>query len=263
MNIMKKIFLLMMVCTVWLGADAQAWIPKHQMAQASAEQSRSHYNVTFESRHGEAFSVFIDGDLMNRMPQGRVMVNDISRQSHEVVVVLRRPAEKAAVMRFIPGEVNAVVNVEYDTRTEYLHLYTAPCNRPNDTPIPSAPQVRANTPVVPQPVFDGDNVIMLVDDMPSRLATDAEVDAMVRQLKAEPFDSDRLALARTLLSSSLFSSAQIARLAQTIDYSNSQVEFLKYAYHRCSDPRNYSRAIEVLTFSTDRKKVNDYIATQR
>ena len=57
--------------------------------------------------------------------------------------------------------------------------------------------------------------------------------------------------------------AQIGRLAQTIDYSNSQVEFLKFAYHSCLDPRNYSRAIEVLTFTSDRKKVTDYIATQQ
>lgn len=251
------------MCVVVYGAAAQSWLPKQQFAQASAEQSRAHYNVTFESRHGEAFSVYIDGNLVNRMPQGRVLVNNISRQVHEVVVVLRRPADKAAVMRFIPGEVNAVVNVDYDVHTEYLHLYTAPCNRPDDNPSHGGPHVRAATPNVPQSVFDGNDVVMIVGDMPSQLASDEEVDAMVAQLKAESFDSDRLALARTLIATSLFSSAQIARLAQTIDFSNSQVEFLKHAYHRCSDPRNYSRAIEVLTFSTDRKKVNDYIATQR
>ena len=257
---MKKAALLAAMCIAMLGATAQAWIPKQQMAQASAEQSRSHYNVTFESRRGEAFTVFIDGDPANRMPQGRVMVNDISRQVHEVVVVLRRPAEKAAVLRFIPGETNAVVNVDYDEASGYLHLYTAPCNRPDAAPDRPA---RATSPRVPQPVFDGDNVTMIVGDMPTQLATDEQVVEMVVQLKAVPFDSDRLALARTLLATSLFNSSQIARLAQTIDYSNSQVEFLKYAYHHCSDPRNYNRAIEVLTFSSDRKKVTDYIATQR
>ena len=255
---MKRGVLSVLLCLLSMSLVAQSWMTTHQSATGAAH-GHLHYNVSFESRHGEAFSVYIDGDLVNRMPQGRVMVNDISRQMHEVVVILRRPAEKAAVMRFLPGEPNAVVNVDYDDRGGYLHLYTAPCNRPED---PSRSSPRATHPAVPQPVFDGDEVQMEIGGMPSRLATDEEVEGMVRQLKAEPFDSDRLALARTLLASSLFTSAQIARLAQTIDFSNSQVEFLKYAYLYCCDPRNYGTAIEVLTFSSDRRKVTDYIATQ-
>ena len=241
---MKRILLSVLVCALWISTVAQE--------RPIAVQ---HSNISFESRHGEAFTVFIDGDLVNRMPQGRVMVNDISQQVHEVVVVLRRPAEKAAVMRLLPGEPNVVVNVDYDDDGGYLHLFTAPCNRPD---APPAPTHRPS-----MPVFNGSLDGVAIDEMPSHIATDENVDSLVVQLKTVPFDSDRLALARTLLATSLFSSAQIGRLAQTIDYSNSQVEFLKYAYHYCLDPRNYNRAIEVLTFTSDRKKVADYIATQQ
>lgn len=247
------------MCAICISVSAQSWMPQQPARSTGAAHSHQHYNVSFESRHGEAFTVYIDGDPVNRMPQGRVMVNDISRQVHDVVIILRRPAEKAAVMRFLPGEVNAVVNVDYDERGGYLHLYTAPCNRPDASFYPTP---RATTAAVPQPVFNGDEVTMELDGLPARLATDEEVDAMVRQLKAESFDSDRLALARALLAPSLFTSSQIARLAQTIDFSNSQVEFLKYAYLHCCDPRNYGTAIEVLSFSSDRRKVTDYIATQ-
>lgn len=241
---MKKMVLSALICAMCIATVAQ-----------ERPVAVQHFNVSFESRHGEAFTVFMDGDLVNRMPQGRVIVNDISQQVHEVVVVLRRPAEKAAVMRLLPGEPNVVVNVDYDAAGGYLHLFTAPCNRPD---APTAPTRRPPIPM-PDGGFDG----VAIDEMPSHIATDENVDSLVVQLKAVPFDSDRLALARTLLATSLFSSAQIGRLAQTIDYSNSQVEFLKYAYHYCLDPRNYSRAIEVLTFTSDRKKVSDYIATQQ
>lgn len=215
------------------------------------------YNVSFESHHGETFSVFVDGDLMNRMPQSRVLVNDIGDQTHEVVVVLKRPAEKAAVLMLRPGEPNVTVNVSYDARQEMLHLFTPTYNRPDGDHDrrfrhgrPEMPAVDGYEPYVPT-------------EANTRQATDEDVDMMVLQLKAQSFDNERLSLAKTLVSSALFTAAQIARLAQTIDFSNSQVDFLKYAYQYCSDPQGYARAIEVLTFNSDKKKVADYIATQR
>ena len=213
-------------------------------------------NVSFESQHGEAFTVFIDGDMVNRMPQSRVMVSDVSDQTHEVVVVLKRPAEKAAVLMLRPGEANVTVNVNYDMRQELLYLYTPAYNRPGGEP-PSRRRA------MDRPVPNGVAEDMLPVEPATRHATDEDVDLMVLQLKAQSFDSERLSLAKSLVSSALFTASQIARLGQTIDFSNSQVEFLKYAYLYCSDPRGYSRAIEILTFSSDRKKVTDYIATQQ
>ena len=215
------------------------------------------YNVSFESGHGETFSVFVDGDLQNRMPQSRVMVTDIGDQTHEVVVVLKRPAEKAAVLMLRPGEPNVTVNVSYDARRELLYLDTPAYNRPDGDRERHARHVRPGMP--PQVGYEP-----YVPDVPAaRHATDDDVDIMVLQLKAQSFDNERLSLAKTLVSSALFTSAQIARMAQTIDFSNSQVDFLKYAYSYCSDPMGYVRAIDILTFSSDKKKVADYIATQR
>ena len=82
-------------------------------------------------------------------------------------------------------------------------------------------------------------------------------------MKSETFDSDRLAAGKVIVASNALTANQIAQLAQTIDFSATQVEFLKYAYVYCVDPVNYQRAVDVLTFSSDKKKVMDYIATQR
>ena len=58
-------------------------------------------------------------------------------------------------------------------------------------------------------------------------------------MKAQSFDSDKLALGKVIVASSNLTAAQITRLAETIDFSSSQVDFLKYAYHYCVDPVNY------------------------
>lgn len=212
------------------------------------------HTVNFVGHHGESFSVFFDGDLMNRMPQGRVMVNDVTDRTHEVVVVLRRPAQKAAVLRLLPGESSVVVNVIYDERTDELSLYTPLHNRAEQRepvpPIPAAQATLMEEPPLPPPV------------VPVKPVSNADVDAMVTRMKGQTFDSDRLALGKVIVASSYLTASQITRLAETIDYSSSQVEFLKYAYRYCIDKQNYYTTVDILTFSSDKKKVMDYIATQ-
>lgn len=215
------------------------------------------YTLSFEARHGESYTVFIDGDMMNRMPQSRVIVSDVSDQTHEVVVVLKRPAQKAAVLQLRPSEPNVIINVDYDARLEQLSLYTPSHNlaagRAAEYHYQGArlPEVKPVPPVVvvQQPVPEVQHV------------TEMDLAAMLKRMKDQTFDSDRLALGKVIVASSNLTASQISRLAATLDFSSSQVELLKYAYPYCIDPQNYYKAVDVLTFSTDKKKVMDYIAT--
>lgn len=240
---------------------AAAW------AQGAGEGGRvppqQRYSVSFESQHGEAFSVFVDGDLKNRMPQTRVIVNDIGGQTHEVVVVLRRPVEKAAVLSLRPVEPTVTVNVNYDMRLEQLYLYTPGHNRGDAEEV--APYRRRD---------DGgrrERAKAEAGEAPGRepegvgagVPSDEDVQGMVERLRSLSFDTDRLAVGRAMVAATPMTADQLARLAEAIDFSNSQVEFLKYAYAYCVDKVNYFRTVEVLTFSSDKKKVLDYIATQR
>lgn len=250
---MKRIAIILFACLMMVGAMAQ---PGHHGRVPRPQR----YTVSFQSQHGESFNVFMDGELMNRMPQSRVMVSDVSDRTHEVVVVLKRPVQKAAVLQLLPGEPSVVVNVNYDERTEMLSLYTPSHNRAESRVVtyqePSPRQephkVRPEPPA-PQPPMEPE----------IRRATEEDVAAMVLRMKNQSFDSDRLALGKVIVASSNLTASQIARLAETIDFSSSQVEFLKYAYNYCIDKPNYYQTVDILTFSSDKKKVMDYIATQR
>ena len=250
---MKRIAIILLACLMMAGAAAQ---PGHHGRTPRPQR----YTVSFQSQHGESFNVFMDGELMNRMPQSRVMVNDVSDRTHEVVVVLKRPVQKAAVLQLLPGEPSVVVNVNYDERTEMLSLYTPSHNRAESrvvtyqepSPRPEPHKVRPEPPA-PQPPMEPE----------IRRATEEDVAAMVLRMKNQSFDSDRLALGKVIVASSNLTASQIARLAETIDFSSSQVEFLKYAYNYCIDKPNYYQTVDILTFSSDKKKVMDYIATQR
>ena len=220
-----------------------------------------HYSVNFVSQHGEAYSVYIDGNLQNRLPQSRVLVTEVSDQMHEVVVVLKRPTDKVAVLQLRPNEKVVTVNVNYDPRLEQLYLYTAAHNRP-DTEERKAVSEEAR-----RVVQVSSSVREAVQEQPDEEVTHGVsadgLDSMIARMRMQPFDNDRLALGKVIVASSHLTAVQIGRLAETIDFSNSQVDFLKYSYGYCIDPANYYRAVDVLTFTSDKKKVLDYIATQR
>lgn len=220
-----------------------------------------HYSVSFVAHHGEAFNVYIDGELQNRLPQSRVLVNEVSDQVHEVVVVLKRPAEKAAVLMLRPGERMVTVNVNYDQRLEQLYLFTAAQNRPEAEESAAIKKEFKRILPTTDPVAEGRRPVLSPDEIHS--VGDDDVDSMIVRMRAQPFDSDRLALGKVIVASSHLSASQIARLAETIDFSNSQVDFLKYAYAYCIDPANYYHTVDVLTFTSDKRKVLDYIATQQ
>ena len=215
------------------------------------------HSISLSSQHGESFSVFVDGELQNRLPQSRVLVNNVSDQTHEVVVILKRPVEKAAVLSIRPGEPNVVVNVNYDQRLEKLYLYTAAHNKPDAYTQPK--MVVKPTPV---PATDFKPVPTRPGRVPTPVSPD-ELNSMAARMQAQSFDSDRLALGKVLVAASSLTSEQIAYLARTLDYSQSQVDFLKYAYGYCLDPANYTVTLEVLTYRSDKQKVLDYIATQQ
>lgn len=221
------------------------------------------FTLNFESRNFESFTVFMDGNVVNRMPQSRVMVNDVSNQAHEVVVVMKSPEQKAAVLQLLPGEPVVTIYVDYDTRLEKLSLYTPSYNLAQKNKIDYG-EVKGNQEEL-QGVRMIDSDLTLPDSMVARqkMVTEEDLVAMMLRLKTQSFDSDRLALAKVIVASSTLKAEQIGRLASLLDFSASQVELLKYAYGYCVDTQNYYKAIDILTFNSDKRKVMDFIATQQ
>jgi hypothetical protein len=165
-----------------------------------------------------------------------------------------------------PSEPSVRVDVSYDEREDQLLLYTPSHNLSSFYEEERRPLTAQRPPLNVRPVTDElAKPVPLVEDInkPRRGVSDDEMATLLLRMKSETFDSDRLAAGKVIVASNALTANQIAQLAQTIDFSATQVEFLKYAYVYCVDPANYQRAVDVLTFSSDKKKVMDYIATQR
>jgi len=174
--------------------------------------------------------------------------------------VLKSPEQKAAVLQLLPGEPVVTVYVDYDSRLERMTLYTPSYNlAEKENGYVGSGQMTVNG---EQSSGNGGVTENDGSEEGPKAVTEEDLVGMLLRMKGQSFDSDRLALGKVIVASATLTAEQIGRLASTIDYSASQVEFLKYAFSYCADPQNYYKAIDVLTFNSDKRKVMDYIATQ-
>jgi hypothetical protein len=95
-----------------------------------------------------------------------------------------------------------------------------------------------------------------VDDMRdinyARKVSNSEMNAIIKALKNESFDSARGKLARMIVRSNTLTSRQIADMAKTFSFDSNRYDFLLFAYDSCVDPQNYAVAVNTLEFSTNR-----------
>ncbi len=215
-------------------------------------------SILVQSQNHETFQVYIDGDLVNNVPNSEVLINNLDTRLHEVIVVLAHPAHKAAATQLYADTPSPIVTISYDMRRQQMLLYTSQTggNHPGNGRNPhhgGNHRHGHDSPSVTPPVIEEPTTV-----------SDQWVDEMVTILKGQSFDSEKLNTAKGLLNNGLpITASQIARIAQTFDFGSSQVDFLKAAYSHCYDPQNYERALSVLTFSSDRETVRNYISTHQ
>ena len=257
---MKKVLLTLLAVFTLTALSAQ---PNgiHHNNPGSAPQHLATPSIIVESHHGETFFVYLNGDLMNNVPKTQVVVDKLNNQIQDIIVVLNHPAHKAGIIQAFASVEGTRVSVSYDPRDHRMFLYTDRQNGAAGTSgygTPSTP----STPTTP-PASGGTTIVKPAN--PAKLTvSDAWVDEMIGLINQQSFENEKLSTAKGLLSNKLpFTSDQIARIAGALKFGTAQVDFLKAAYTRCYDRDNYERAIAVLTFASDRKKVRTYIESLR
>jgi hypothetical protein len=90
-------------------------------------------------------------------------------------------------------------------------------------------------------------------------ATEAAVGDIVQLMNDSPFDKDKLLLGKTFVKQHQVLTSQAIRMAKTITFEESRLEFLLYAFDYCADQQNYYQAVEALTFSSSRNKLLEAI----
>lgn len=95
-------------------------------------------------------------------------------------------------------------------------------------------------------------------------ASEAEVEDILRALKAEPFDDARLKQARQIVTARpRFTARQVREFLKLFAFDNSRLELAKAAYDHVLDPENYYQVNEAFSFSNNREALAAYIEKRR
>ncbi|MBK8329023.1 MAG: DUF4476 domain-containing protein [Bacteroidetes bacterium] len=78
-------------------------------------------------------------------------------------------------------------------------------------------------------------------------------------LKNEGFDETRLDMAKQIASVNCLNTSQISTICQLFSFEASKLEFAKYAYDHCTDPKNYFKVSNLFSFSSSKTELNNYI----
>lgn len=112
-------------------------------------------------------------------------------------------------------------------------------------------------------IYQDQDMTVTMESANNCYTTDAEADALAKQVAKESFSDDKLRVANTAAKNKCLSVAQITKVVKGFDHSEDQLSFLKAAYDNCSDQSNYYQLMETLTFSSDKEELEKYINSRR
>lgn len=81
-------------------------------------------------------------------------------------------------------------------------------------------------------------------------------------IKKQGFDDTRLKTAKQIASSNCLNVNQIMQIAKIFGFEDSKLDFAKFAYDYCVEPRNYFNLNSIFSFSSNVEELSDYIQSR-
>lgn len=111
-----------------------------------------------------------------------------------------------------------------------------------------------NAPVYVEPVRGcGGNSCMTPRDFNAAMST----------IKAQSFEETQLKTAKQVISANCLNVDQIIQIANTFSFEDNKLEFAKYAYDYCIEPRNYFKLNGIFSFSSNVDELSDYVQSRQ
>lgn len=96
----------------------------------------------------------------------------------------------------------------------------------------------------------------------SRAMSSTDFSAAKNTIDESSFDETKLSTAKSIVSSNCLTSDQIVQVCQMFSFEDNKLDFAKFAYRYCTDPRNYFKVNNVFSFSTSKEALNRHISGQ-
>lgn len=237
---LKKTFFIFLLGLICVTAMAQPRSPKHQPRHnprhLPAPQPAPHYNnfsaptstIYITATHNEEFIIYVDGKPINKRAKQKLTIQNLPLGPHEIFVVQTFPFNRTTTQSIV---------VSPETETFFVF------NNPELNCVELVPQ----------------KTMQHIQQTSQQICSFEEIEHYYHQIDNENFDDNRLHLAKILLKDKYLNTSQITRLIPLFKFENTKVEFLKFAYDRCLDRDSFYECINELNFSSDKKKLYEFI----
>ena len=228
-------------------------------------------HLTVFSENGEKFFLILNGQQQNSSPLSNIRVEGLTEMGYNVQVIFMNRGvsalSKDISIADADGEMRDVTyKIKKDrkkkSKRNFQFVSMVPVrdhyNAPNTVFV-----IRYQPPVIVVPVDEPiqsfepvgcrDNYPMGPTDFRNALAT----------IKNQGFDDTRAKIAQQIVSANCLSTDQIIQVANTFGFDQSKLEFAKFAYDFCTDPKNYYKLSNVFGFSSSTEELSDYVQSRQ
>lgn len=89
-----------------------------------------------------------------------------------------------------------------------------------------------------------------------------DFNAAMTTLKSQNFEDSRLKTAKQIISANCLNVDQIMQIAQTFNFEDNALDFAKFAFDYCIEPRNYFKLNGIFKFSSNADELSDYVQSR-
>lgn len=82
-------------------------------------------------------------------------------------------------------------------------------------------------------------------------------------VKNQSFDETKLKTAKQITTANCLNVNQIVQIAEVFGFEESKLDFAKFAYDHCVEPKNYFNLNNIFSFSSSVDELTDYIQNKR
>lgn len=101
------------------------------------------------------------------------------------------------------------------------------------------------------------------NDWTNRVMNTQSFDRFKESLKNEAFDNTRINIAKQVINSNYFTTAQVKEVVQLFSFENNKLDIAKYAYKNTIDKQDYFTVADCFTFSNNKDELMRYIQNYR
>ena len=90
-----------------------------------------------------------------------------------------------------------------------------------------------------------------------------EFNAAVSTIKKQSFEDSKLKTAKQVVSANCLNTNQVMQIANLFSFEDNKLEFAKYAYDFCIEPRSYYKVNGIFKFSSNADELSDYVQSRQ